>query len=471
MASITSLGTGSGIDLEGIVQKLMSVEEIPLNALKTKESSFQAKISAYGTLKGALSALQTATKALATATTYTNASVSVGDSTIAAVSAASGATTGNFTLGVEQLAQSHVLRSNTNFANTTDTFNTGTISIGVGGATATDVVITSANNTLTGIKDAINAAGAGVTATIVNDGSTNRLLLSANVTGLTASAISVAVTDAGSGGTNALSTLDGSNLFQVQEARDARFSVNGLVITRSSNTVSDVVTGVTLSLAKAGGIGTPLTTQVNVTRDTSTIQKAITSFVTSYNSAVNQIKFYTAYDATSNSASTLTGDSTARAIRTQLSSLVGGSVAGLAGNISRLSDIGISLQKDGTLLADSTKLSAALADTSKDVAGLFSSTSTVNPGLAVSFNTALDGIVGATGLLASRTEGINQTIKGIGKQRDAMSLRLTKIEANYRTQFSRLDATIASMQQTQSYMTQQLDYLKTLATGVNSSSK
>lgn len=469
MATISSLGTGSGLDLQGMLNKLMTVEARPLTALATKEAAFQAKLSAYGTFKNALSALQTATQKLVTAGTYTGTTATVADSTLLSAYAGSVAATGSYNVSIGQLAQAQILRSDTAFAATTDTFNTGTIAISVGGAAAVNVSINGTNNTLAGIRDAINAASTGATASIVNDGTTNRLLISSRTTGLTAGAVSVTVTDSGSGGANALSTLDSASLVQVQVPLNADFTINGLHVTRSTNSVSDVISGVTFTLSKAGTLATPLTTQLNVARNTALAQSAITSFITAYNDVVKQSKSLSAYDATTKIASPLTGDGTLRNIQNQLSSLIGANVSGLTGSISRLSDIGISVQKDGTLLADSAKLSDAVSDTSKDVSGLFSSTTTGNEGVAVRFNTILDGILSSSGLLANRTDGINQSIKSISKQRDALNLRLTKIEGQYRAQFVALDRTLSSMQGTSSYLGQQLDYLKSIATGVSSS--
>lgn len=469
MTTITSLGTGSGLDLEGILTKLMTVEQQPLTALATKEASYQAQLSAYGTLKSSLSSLQTAVETLADKTTYTGFSTAVSDSTVIAASASNTAAAGSYSISVGQLAQGQVLRSNTAFAATTDTFNTGTIAISLGGATAKSITINSGNNTLSGIADAINAAGAGVTASIVNDGTTNRLLLASSTTGATASAISVSVTDSGSGGTHALSTLDGASLVQVQAPLDASFSVNGLSITRPTNSVTDVISGVTLSLAKAGTIATPLTTQLNVTRNTSAVQTAIASFVSAYNDAVNQIKSLSAYNSTSSTASVLTGDSTLRTIQNHLSSLINSSISS-GSNISHLTDLGVSVQKDGTLSTNATKLSAALNNTSNDISGFFTNTGTSTPGFAVNMNSALDSFIGTSGMLANRTDGINKTITDIGNQQTALSLRLTQIEATYRAQFTALDSVVASMQSTSSYLTTQLSYLQAIATGVNSTS-
>lgn len=454
MASITSAGLGSGLDIEGIISKLMRVEGQPLTALATKEAGYQAKISAFGALKGALSAVQTATKTLATGTTFTGKSASSSDSTVLTASATSTAAAGSYSISVTQLAKFHAVRSDTNFAATTDTFNTGTLSIAIGGGTAVDVTIDSSNNTLAGIRDAINDADAGVTASIINDGTTNRLVLASKTSG-SAGAITVAVTDDGSGGTHALTTLASASLVTTQTADNANLTINGIAITRSSNTITDAIDGLTLNLAK-GTLASPGTATVTVAQNTGTVTAAVNAFVKAYNDAIKQIKSATAYDAANKKASTLTGDSTVRSIQSRLGSLVQAEVTGVAGGIARLSDIGITVQNDGTLAADSAKLAAAIADPDKDVAALFSQTTSGNEGIAVRFNTLLDGIVGASGLIASRTDGITASIKDLGKRAEALQTRLLSIEKRYRAQFTALDSLIASMNQTSQYLTQQL---------------
>ena len=213
--AITSAGVGSGLDVEGIVSGLMELERRPLTRLDTKESTYQSKLSAYGTVKSYLSTLQTAATSLATASTFTGKSASVSDSTVLSAAASSTAAAGSYSINVTQLAKYHAVRSNTNYAASTETFNTGTLSISVGGGTAVDVPITGANNTLAGISQAINEADAGVSASVINDGSTNRLVLTSKTSG-SAGAISVVASDDGSGGAHALTQLQNAGLFEIQ---------------------------------------------------------------------------------------------------------------------------------------------------------------------------------------------------------------------------------------------------------------
>jgi flagellar hook-associated protein 2 len=470
MATLSSLGTGSGLDLQGILTKLMTVEQQPLTTLTNKTTVLQSKLSAFGTLKGTLSALQLTAQSLSSSATFNPVSASLTDSSVLAASASSGAVPGSYAISVGQLAQAQVLRSNTNYAATTATFNTGSLAISVGGATATNITIDSSNNTLSGIRDAINTAKAGLTASIVNDGTTNRLLLASSTTGLTAGAISVSVTDSGNGGANALSDLSSASLVQTQAPLDANFSINGLAISRSANTVTDAIDNVSFTLNKAGTLASPITTQLNVSKDAASVRSAVTNFVSAYNSAIKQIKSLSSYDAANDQPSVLTGDATLRTMSGQLSNAILGTVSGLTGGLSTLADIGVTLQKDGSLATNTTKLLAVINDTTKDLPGLFNSTATGKTGIAVTLNSILNSMVGTSGSIASRTDGINRSIKDISKQQEALNLRLTKIEANYRAQFTALDATVASMQGTSTYLTQQLDYLKSIATGVSSSS-
>ena len=451
-SSISSPGIASGLDVNGIISKLMALEQIPLTKLDTKEADYNAKLTAYGSLKGALSSLQTAALALATPSTVTGKAASVSDTTVLAASASSAAAAGSYSLSVTQLATAHTVRSNTNYAATSDTFNTGTLAITIGGCSPVNVTIDGSNNTLAGISQAINNANAGVTATIINDGTTNRLVLSSNTSGA-AGAITVAATDSGSGGSHALIDLDSASLVQTQAANDAQLTINGLAITRSSNTITDAIAGVTLTLAK-GTLATPGTAILKVANDTGAATAAINTFVTAYNAAVGLLKTDSGFNTTTKQAAVLTGDGTVRSLQGKLSDLVHSTVTGVAGGISTLSDIGISVQKDGTLATDGTKLAAVLADPTKDVTSLFTQTTPGNEGIAVLFNVALGTEVGYAGMIATRTAGITASIKDIGASRDALNLRLGRIETQYRRQFTQLDTLITQMQKTSEYLTQ-----------------
>ncbi len=454
MATITSGGVGSGLDVNGIVEKLMENERRPLAIYDKKQSSYKTKLSAYGILKSNLDSLKSAAAVLSTDSTFTSNAAAVSDSTVLSASASTAAATGSYSISVTQLAKFHAVRSNTDYAATTDAFNTGTLAISIGGAAAVDVTIDGSNNTLAGIRQAINDAGAGVTATIVNDGTTNRLILTSKTSG-SVGAINVTVTDNGSGGTNALTQLDTASLVDVQTADNAAFTVNGLSVTRSSNTVTDVVDGLTLNLTK-GTVATPGVATVTVSRDTAATTAAIETFVKAFNTTIDHMKSSTAYDVVTKIGAALYGEGTVRSVRTDLAALGFSSVSGISGGIASLSSIGISVQLNGSLKIDSTALKAAVADSSKDLKSLFGQTTVGNEGIAVKFDNALAPFVAGDGFLAGRTDSITSASSYIDKQRIDLEARLEKIESRYRATYARLDAMIASLSQTQQALSGQI---------------
>ncbi|MBV2234758.1 MAG: flagellar filament capping protein FliD [Sterolibacterium sp.] len=459
MAGLASPGIGSGLDINGLVSKLMESESRPLVSLTTKEAGIQAKISAFGSIKSALSGLQTATQALTRAQTFTGTSATVTDSSVFTATGGKTATPGEYTISVSQLAQNHAIRSDSAYT-TSDTFNAGTLTLAVNGKTTEVSIRSGENDTLAGIARSINEARAGVSAAVINTGSTQRLVLTSATTG-TDGAIRLSVNETGSGATHSLTDFayggsDSPTMVQTQAANDAIFTINNIEITRSSNTVTDAIDGVTLGLSKLGE------TKLTVARDISGTTSAINAFVKAYNDVVTTLNRVSAYDAATKKASTLTGDSTVRSLGFQLSSLSSSVVGDMSGSTARLSDIGISRQLDGTLQVDDAKLKTALKDPDRDVAALFAGTEAGREGIAVRFVNALDGILGENGTLTSRTNGLSSSIKDIGRQRDSINLRLAATEANYRKQFQALDSMVSSMASTSNYLAQQLQGLANL---------
>lgn len=457
MAAITAGGIGSGLDVNGIVEKLMEIERKPLATFDAKQNTYQTKLSAYSILKSNLAGLQTAATSLATASTFTSKTATVSDATVLSASASTAVAAGSYSINVTQLAKYHTVRSNTNYAATTDTFNTGMLSISIGGGGAVNVPIDGSNNTLAGIRQAINDAGAGVTASIVNDGSTNRLVMTSNTSG-SVGAINVVVTDDGSGGSHALAGLDTASLVDVQPADDAAFTINGLSVTRSSNTVTDVIDGLTLNLTK-GTLASPGTATVTVARNTSAITSAVEGFVKAFNTVVDHLKSSSSYNSATRTGGPLNSESAARSIRADLSALAFANVSGIAGGVDSLSSLGVSVQLNGSLAIDSTKLKTAVEDSTKDLQSLFGQTTVGNEGIAVRFGNALSPFLAGDGLIAGRTDGLTSSISYIDRQRVDLNSRLSKIESRYRQKFAALDALAGSMNRTQQYLTTQLSSL------------
>jgi flagellar hook-associated protein 2 len=470
--ALSSHGVGSGLDVAGLVAKLMAVERQPLTALERREAAYQSTISAFGTIKGALSALQTAIKTLADRATFKTLSATSGDTSVFSASAGDGAVAGAYSIEVTQLAQAQKLVSN-GFASTSDSVGTGTLTFDFGsvvgsaftsnGAGARTVAIASGQQTLAGIRDAVNAAGIGVTATIVNDGSAtgNRLVFTSSNSGAANSMrISVADDDGNNVDASGLSALafdpaasvgSGRNMVEKIGAKDAALIVDGIAITRPTNTVNDAIQGVTLNLVKTN-IGVPTT--LTVAADSTAAMQAVKNFVAAYNNLHTTLGNLTKYDATSKTGSVLTGDGTVRLIQNQLRAVIGNAVSGLSSDLDALSQVGVSFQSDGSLALDNGKLTAAVNANRSGVGDLLTS-------IGSKLNDALTPMLNTGGMLAARTDGLNSQIKRIDDQKTRLEARLNAVEAQYNRQFSALDSLLGSMQQTSTFLTQQLANLPT----------
>lgn len=414
---LSSPGIGSGLDVNGLVTQLMKAESQPLTALDAKEAKQQTRLTAFGTLKGALSSFQSNLVALSDPAKFTAITAGFSDTSLANASATSSAATGSHSVEIQTLAQSHKLKS-TVFATTSSAVGSGTLTIQFGtysgGAftlnpdkAAQSITISSGNSSLSGIRDAINQANAGVSASIVNDGTGNRLVIASQDTGLS-NALKITATDIDGNNTDNAglsqlvydaSTGGTTNLTQTIAASNATLVVDGISISKASNNITDAIDGVTLNLLKANP-GT--TSTLNLSRDTASIQNAVSSFVKGFNDLNKTIVSLSKYDAGTKQASILTGDSTVRSIQTRIRNAISDPLTTAGGGLSLLSEVGISFQSDGTLQLDSTKLSKALSDPTKDISTLFSSVGKTSDSL-VSFTSAKsDTVNGKYSLNVSR---------------------------------------------------------------------
>lgn len=390
----TTSGVGSSyLDVNSLVSQLMTIEQRPLNLLKAKEASYQAKLSAFGSIKGALSSFQSALAGLSNVSKFQALKATSSDTSIFTASASSTAVAGTYSLdAVTKLAQSQKLAaagqtdSAAAIGSGTLTFDFGTITGGTfdaptgkyTGATFTSsgtgtktVTIDPANNSLQGIRDAINAAKIGVTATIINDGGATpyRLTLTSDSIGKTSS-IKIGVT-----GDAALSNLlaydpannTGQNLAETATAQNAEFIVDGASVSKASNTITDVIPGVALNLQKV--TATPV--KLTVDRDTATVKSSLESFVKAYNDLNKILSDVSAYNAATKKGAVLQGDSTVRSMQAQIRAVFNTAISNTGGSLTTLSQIGVSFQKDGTLALDASKLDTAISNNFNDIAGLF----------------------------------------------------------------------------------------------------
>lgn len=387
---LSSAGIGSGLDVTNIVSQLMSIEQRPLTALTTKQSDYKAKLSAFGSIQSGIASFQSTLKKLSDPKNLQTIKATAADTSVLGTSGGAGAVPGDYSIEVTKLAQSQKLASAGQLnaqavvGTGTLTFDFGTISGGTlgtdgkysgsaftsNGAGSKQVTIDSSNNTLNGIRDAINSASIGVTASVINDGGATpyRLALSNSQTG-EASSMKISVS-----GEAALSSLldhdpTGSQaLTQTVAAQNAALKVDGLDISKSSNTFSDVVPGVTLTLKKTNA-GSP--TNLSVTRDTNAVKANVQEFVDGYNKLTGSLKSLSSYDMTSKKGAALYGDSSVRNMLTQLRGVVTGTVTGDASSLTRLSDAGVSYQSDGTLKLDNTQLQKVIDTQFDQLPGLF----------------------------------------------------------------------------------------------------
>ncbi len=481
----TSATSSTNIDVNSIVSQLMTVEQQPINKLNAKEAAYQAKLSAYGSVKGAVSSFQTALQGLGSAN-FQSFTATSADNAVFSASATSSAVAGTYSMEVTALAQSQKLvaagQASSNTAIGTGTATVVTFDFGaIGGGTFTPydsitgtggaysgstftssgggvktLTLDSSNNTLEGIRDAINAAAMGISATLINDGSSTpyRLVLSSGSTGVNSS-VKIS-TDGADAAIDALLAHDPAGVQHLAEtatAQNAQVKINGIAVSKTSNTISDAIEGVTLTLKKTSA--TPV--DLAIAKDTAGISSSVNAFVKAYNDLSSTLQNLSAYNAASKSGAILQGDATVRTIQSQLRGLLSKAV-GEAGTLHTLSDVGISFQKDGKLALDQTKLDKALSGSLADVANLFTS----GTGYATTLADWAGSILASDGVIASRSNGLGQSIKQIGVQRATLETRLINIEKRYRAQFIALDVMLSNMNQTSTYLSQQLANISNL---------
>ena len=416
--ALSSPGIGSNLDVNSIVSQLMEFEARPLNLLARKEAAYLAKVSAFGTLSGSLTAFQSALDALKMPAKFQGVNATPSDSAILSATATNKAVAGSYTVDVTKLAQAQTIatagQATTNApiglgSKTTLTFQFGTISGGKlengvyvpdntpvapavpttpafaqdGTQTGGSIVIDNTNNSLQGIRDAVNKANLGVTATIVSDGSGNphHLVMTSNATGATSSmkislsGDGVEPPDPALADLLAYDPAGAQKMTQSTAAQDTALTVNGIPVTARNRSVAEAIQGVTLSVNKLGS------TTVAVARDTGSIQNGVSALVKAYNDLDKTIKSLTAYDPATKAGGPLLGDASVRNIQSQVRSMLGNSLSGGGGKLTNLTQVGLTFQKDGSMAVDNAKLTKAIGDSFDDIAGLFASIGTASDSL------------------------------------------------------------------------------------------
>ncbi|CAO1668279.1 Flagellar hook-associated protein 2 [Halomonas sp. NYA30] len=445
MASITSLGVGSGLDLTSLLDQLREAEQQKLVPIQQQVESEEAKISAYGQLKGGLSQLQTAASALNNPELYGGLTTSVEGDGVRATSSDE-AQPGQYAVEVEQLATAGSLATERVTAPDEtiidgDTELTFTLADG-----ELDPIAIASGSSLEGIRDAINTESDGrLNASIINDGEGYRLSVNATETGADASIQSTNFSDI-------LATdVTTSDAQVVQEGQNARINVNGIGIVSSSNQIEGAIQGVTLDLNEANTSNT-----ITIAQDNQAIKEGVQAFVEAFNTLKSSIGDLTAFDAASGQAGQLNGDSATRVVESTLRGVLSGMMEGEG--LQTLSDVGISLQVDGTLELDENKLDNVIGNEPDALANFFTGADSKS-GMAGQVNEAIGQMLNDSGTLQSAISGSERRVESFGERFSRTEGRIEETVERYRTQFAQLDTLMSQMNSTSSYLTQQLSGL------------
>lgn len=460
MAGISSTGIGSGLDVQKIVSQQVALESKPLEKLESKDTSLKSEISTWGGIQSQLSALEDASQKLMDLSSWNTRALKSSNDDAVTGTAAEGATVGSFAIEVTRLAQAQSTRMASSIP-ATDTFSAGRLDISLGDGSSFGSAISvdiSDGDSLSAIASKINgAANVGVTATVVKTGAGEQLVMRSNSTGA-AMGFKVQAFDGGGTaitdgtGLGQLAYNDGSTggMALTQAGLDATATIEGIAITSASNTLTDAVPGLTLNLQQLG------TSTVTVSNDTKPAKDAIDGFVKAYNTIVSNLSNLTRYDAGTKTAGPLQGDATAVGLLNTLTNMVG--ATGPAGtSYNRLSDVGLELQRDGTLTTNTTKLTAALANPA-DLKTFFSDVGTTNTdtGMARRFYDYTFGATGTGGVVTSRSNALQQAVSRNQTDMERMQARINKTEERLYKTYSALDGKMASLNAMNSYVTQQI---------------
>lgn len=448
---LSSTGIGSGLDVNSIVSQLVQLERKPIEKLKTAETSIQTKISSYGKVQGMLASLRDASAALAKPGLWKQSTASSSDAAAVSIETTGTVAAGNYAVSVTKLAQPHLLYSDFVSADP----GAGSLTIGSGSKSAT-LTFTDPATTVDQVRDAINAAGAGVTAAVVKDAGGNaRLSLTAQGTG-NANQISVSATGAGYAGF----AFDPSNptaspgMTQAQAAQDAQLTINGVPVSSSSNVVTTAIEGLSLTLSKE----TSSPVKLNVATDTAAQRKAMEDFVSAYNALNSYAAEQTKYDTATKTAAPLQGDSTLLNVQRQLRNVMHQN-AGVSTVFTNLSSVGIEFQSDGNLKLNSAKVTNALKQP-EELANLFTPIATDYPvfnGLGNNLTNLVDKLKSTDGVVAARTTGLNAQLKRNQTQQSTAEERVTRVQARLEKYYQALDTKMSAITTQSAYVTQQIN--------------
>jgi len=427
MPEISFGGLASGLPPD-LVDKLVEIQNRPVQRLETRKVRIQSRLSAVQDLNAKLLTMKTAMEALDTPADFNVRTATSSNDTFAKVTSTAGAAVGSYALTNIVRADNDQLRLSTGVTSKTDPLAGGTFAFTYGAGAEQQVTITG-GETMQNLATKINDLNAGVSATIINDGTSDYLVLTGNDSGA-ANTIGVTVN-------TTLIGFEAADFSTVSSATDASFTLDGLPVTSASNTVVGAIEGVTIDLVKATA-GETIT--LTLDKDKTALKDKVTAFVDAYNGVAKLISQQSQFDPTSGARSVLFGDITVRSIETQMRRMISTPVAGLTGSFTTLAELGITTKvSDGTLVVDDAILTNAI-DTDFDGVGKLFYDNTTTQGYGKQFVDYLDGVTNsATGFISGKEDSITSQIKSLDDQIAATQRRVAKIEERIRFQFASME--------------------------------
>lgn len=451
MATISSQGIGSGLDVKSIVSQLVALEKQPLTKMQTAAAVINTKISAFGQVKSLVSTLSSAAGTLNSLTTWNAVSATSSQESAVTASADGGTSTNAFTFQVTTLAKAQSYASAALPTPAGTPIGSGTLSITMTGATTPVDIAVSATDSVSEIASKINGSGVGVTAAVLNDAGGERLLLRSKVTGV-ANGFVVAVNDADGVHTDATGLSRLVSGAATVNAVDAAATINGSIpVSSSTNTFSNVVSGVTLTAKEVMTSAADIAVGPNRTAVTG----AVDGFVKAYNALNTMLQELTKYDAGTKSAGLLQGDTTAVSLQSAIRGVLQSTSSGSA--YARLADVGITQELGGGLVVDSTKFATAL-DNGNEVKKLFTQNNN-NPltnGFALKLKTFAGGLLATDGFFTTKDASLKRTLGSNSKEQLRLNEKVARVEAALNRRYSALDTQMASLTALNSYVAQQI---------------
>jgi flagellar hook-associated protein 2 len=450
---------GSVIDVSSLVSQLVAATQAPQQAVITAQTqAVTTQISAIGTLKSALSTFQSSLGVLDTPSAFDVQTATSTDQTAFTATASSGAAAGTYNVAVSALAQAQQLLSKPFAGGSGATVGTGTLSLSLGGSSFS-VAIGASDDSLSAIAAAINGAAGnpGIEATVLQGTDGAHLVLSSSLTGA-ANTIQITETDGGNGlAALTYGTGNAANYTQEAAAQDAAFSISGVAYTSPSNTVSNALSGVTLSLLGTTAAGS--NAMLSVANDTATIETNISAFVTAYNTLVKALAPLGSYDASTNTAGPMLGSALLSGTQNQIQQALYSIVNTGSSTYNSLASIGITTNSDGTLSLNSATLSNAMATNFSAVSQLFSGS---GGGVAATLNSQLTAALNSTGAIAATSSTLVQQENALTTQENNLDTQMNALSASLTQQYSALNTLLSSLQTTSAYLSQQFASLPTV---------